>query len=336
MANQEHLNIILDQGIKAWNQWRKENPEVQPDLYGACLSEKNLKGANLQATELSGAKLYGTDLTKANLSYARLIGSHLYGAKLVRATLHGTYLSRANLMFADLSKADLNGAHLDYTILVFATLTDTILTNCTVHGISAWDIKGVPEDQSNLFISSYPQEDITVDKLEVAQLTYLLLDHKKVGNVINSLADRGVLILGRFGEGGIEVLKTIATELRKKKYLPFIFDFDRPKLRDMTETVRTLAGLSKFVIADLSGSSVPGELQAIVPDFMIPYVLILQKGRKRYAMAKDILRKPWVVKPVVEFITKEHLIKLIPTKILAPAEEKHREIQKELEQLFER
>lgn len=143
------------------------------------------------------------------------------------------------------------------------------------------------------------------------------------------------MILGRFGGGGIEVLKAVALELRKRKYLPFVFDFDRPKNRDMTETIRTLASLSKFVIADLSGSSVPGELQALVPDFMIPYILILQKGRKRFAMATDILRKPWVVKPVVEFKTTVQLKELIPSKILVPAEEKHREIQKELERLYD-
>ena len=31
MANKEHL-AILGQGIDVWNQWRKENAEVKPDL----------------------------------------------------------------------------------------------------------------------------------------------------------------------------------------------------------------------------------------------------------------------------------------------------------------
>jgi hypothetical protein len=31
MANQEHLEI-LKQGVKIWNHWRKEHPEIKPDL----------------------------------------------------------------------------------------------------------------------------------------------------------------------------------------------------------------------------------------------------------------------------------------------------------------
>ena len=31
MANKEHL-AILKQGVEVWNKWRKENPEIKPDL----------------------------------------------------------------------------------------------------------------------------------------------------------------------------------------------------------------------------------------------------------------------------------------------------------------
>jgi hypothetical protein len=48
-------------------------------------------------------------------------------------------------------------------------------------------------------------------------------------------------------------------------YLPIVFNFDKPETKDFTETVRLLAGLVKFVIADLSSpKSVPYELSAIV------------------------------------------------------------------------
>ena len=143
-----------------------------------------------------------------------------------------------------------------------------------------------------------------------------------------------MLVLGRFADGGLEVLETVATSLRDLKYLPIIFDFDRPASRNYTETVTTLAGLSRFVIADLSGPSVPQELYATVPHFKIPFVPILETKRKAYAMSVDILEYPWVIKPVVEFESKEHLKDLVPGKIVAPAEEKHRERQLLLTQLF--
>ncbi len=45
MANQEHLDI-LKQGVETWNQWRKEHPEIQPDLGEAILNEADLSEAD--------------------------------------------------------------------------------------------------------------------------------------------------------------------------------------------------------------------------------------------------------------------------------------------------
>src|SRR5689334_10552544 len=54
------------------------------------------------------------------------------------------------------------------------------------------------------------------------------------------------------GEGRIEVLELLRGELRKRGYVPIVFNFDKPETKDFTETVRLLAGLSKFVIADIT------------------------------------------------------------------------------------
>jgi hypothetical protein len=58
-----------------------------------------------------------------------------------------------------------------------------------------------------------------------------------------------------------------------------VFNFDKPETTDFTDTVRLLAGMSHFVIVDITKPrSVPLELQAVVPDCMVPFVPILQKG----------------------------------------------------------
>jgi len=51
MANKEHVKI-LKQGVKAWNKWRKENPNIIPDLKQADLSKANLSGVNLEWSNL--------------------------------------------------------------------------------------------------------------------------------------------------------------------------------------------------------------------------------------------------------------------------------------------
>ncbi|MGD0073319.1 MAG: ion channel [Candidatus Binataceae bacterium] len=63
MANPEHL-AKLKEGVEAWNKWRKENPEIDPelddaDLQGADLSVANLQGANLADAYVSSVRYLG-------------------------------------------------------------------------------------------------------------------------------------------------------------------------------------------------------------------------------------------------------------------------------------
>jgi hypothetical protein len=150
------------------------------------------------------------------------------------------------------------------------------------------------------------------------------------------VTQRGVLILGRFGSGGLELLQSIALKLRELSYLPIIFDFDRPEGRDYTETVKTLVGLSRFVIVDLSGPSVPQELYAVVPHFDVPFIPIIKKGKPVYSMFVDLLKYPWVLQPPLEFASRDELIELIPSKIIVSAEERYKERQILLDRIFRR
>ena len=52
--------------------------------------------------------------------------------------------------------------------------------------------------------------------------------------------------------GRIALLERLREELRKRDFLPMVFNFDKPEVKDFTETVRLLAGLSHFVIADIT------------------------------------------------------------------------------------
>lgn len=303
-------------------------------LYGAYLIGANLSEADLSEADLNEAKILDSDLRKANLSKANLGGVALCKTNLSKAILSGADLRGANLRGADLSKVDLSGADLQGAVLIETNLERANLTGCKVYGISAWNLKLNGAKQNNLIITKSYEPAISVDSLEVAQFIYLLLNHKKIRDVIKSVTERGVLILGRFGDGGLEVLQSIAAKLREMEYLPIIFDFDRPDDKNYTETVKTLVGLSRFVVADLSGPSVPHELYATVPHFKIPFIPVIEESRTPYSMHKDILEYPWVLSPVVEFKDKEHLIELIPSRVIEPAERMCKERQDKLDHLF--
>jgi Pentapeptide repeats (8 copies) len=91
MANKEHL-ARLKQGVEAWNQWRRENPDARPDL-----SQANLGGAHLVEADLSGTNLFWADLAHANLHNADFSRSNLFGANLCGANLHKAILHDADL-----------------------------------------------------------------------------------------------------------------------------------------------------------------------------------------------------------------------------------------------
>ena len=310
---------------------------------GANLSQANLNGAHLpraslMGTDLSGATLNraslveanlvrailrGADLRRANLSWANFLMADLSGTNFVQANLAQANLSMANLRGADLSRANLHGA-----ILVEANLGDAVLAGSYVYGVSAWNAKlNDSTKQQNLVITRQGEPEVTVDNIEVAQFVYLLLHSKKIRDVIDTIGLRGVLLLGRFSEGRIVVLERLREELRKRGYLPIVFNFDKPETKDFTETVRLLAGLSHFVIADItSPKSVPLELQATV-DCMVPFLPIIEEGERPFSMFQDLWIKyhDWVFPPI-HYSSLNALVGALDEKIIRPAEVRFAEL----------
>jgi len=291
VANDEHL-AILEQGVLAWNEWRRSNPGIQPELYRADLSgadltrahlaRAHLTGADLTGAFLTGAFLGGADLTgafltgaflggafltdanlsDANLTDANLTGTNLYGANLrdadlTDANLTDANLSDANLTDANLTDANLTGANLrdaDLTRaqLLGARLQEAILDGCIIYGISAWDLDLTGTIQRDLLITPIDEPAIRVDNLEVAQFVYLLLHNEKIRDVIETITTKVVLILGRFTDERKAVLYQVKEALRERGWVPIIFDFDPSHARNLTETIQLLASMARFVIADFT------------------------------------------------------------------------------------
>jgi hypothetical protein len=140
--------------------------------------------------------------------------------------------------------------------------------------------------QENLVITPPREPTITVDNLEVAQFIYLLLNNKKIREVINTITSKVVLILGRFTPDRKAILDALRKTLRTHGYLPILFDFDKPSSRDLTETISTLAHLARFVIADITDArSIPQELKTIVPNLpSVPVQPLILTSQYEYSM----------------------------------------------------
>jgi uncharacterized protein YjbI with pentapeptide repeats len=285
------------------------------DLGGADLREASLRGASLSRADLVGANLGGADLIEANLMGANLSGANLGGADLGGADLRG-----ASLRGADLSKANLGGANLGEATLVQTNLADADLSGCNIYGISAWNVglsKGTKQD--NLTITAPGEPAVTVDNIEVAQFVYLLLHNEKIRDVIDTVTSKVVLILGRFTPERKAVLDAIRKELRLRHYVPILFDFEPSARRDITETVTLLARMALFIIADLTEpSSIPKELEAIVPHLAVPVQPLLE-GERPYAMFTDYWKYDWVL-PVHRYDGLDALLGTLADKVIVPAE----------------
>ena len=310
-------------------------------LTGANLSKANLHGANLRGVSLIQADLSEADLSNANLdvipdrdgdteaflSYATFRATNLSGASmrkailrysnLVDANLTGANLTDADLYNADLVRSNLTNAILTGSDLSLADLVETNLTNaeisgCRIYGASAWNVTLENTSQKDMVISRKDEPVVTVDDLEVGQFIYLMLNNTKIRDVINTITSKGVLILGRFADPQRKaVLDGLREKLREFDLLPIVFDFDRPTDKDYTETVQTLAGMSMFVIADVtSPKSTPLELEATAKQFKIPFIPIIDISvdPRPFAMLVDLQKSFHWVLPTLQYQTKEDLL----------------------------
>jgi uncharacterized protein YjbI with pentapeptide repeats len=166
MADSKHLKI-LKQGVKAWNKWREEIPEIIPDLRGADLNKVGLRSTSNTDDVFVQTDLRGADFKKANLSTAGLSKVILKLKKLNKAkpyraiysswddipkslwneyevitsiftadNLTNTDLRGTNLVEADLGGANLNGVDLRKAKLSRAFLSKADLSDANLNSVN--------------------------------------------------------------------------------------------------------------------------------------------------------------------------------------------------------
>lgn len=315
MANSEHVKQ-LGSGPEAWSKWRTDHQGLIPDLsgldfrktqsgrvnlvFGSGLDHRfdefdfrksNLDGAvfggvNVRGMLLMGASLRGCDLSSTDFSGCDLCScdfsdSNLSGCRFDRGNLRGTILVNSNLELASFAETNLVAAD---------------LSGSRIYGVSVWGGNLQDAVQQDMVIAT-SDGSISLDNIALAQFVYLLMNNEGVRSAIDTLASKTVLILGRFSVERKKVLDELRGYVRENGYVPLLFDFDKPAHRSLTETVRTLAGISKFVIVDLTDPrSVPHELQMIIPHLTsVPVQPLIEDGSEPYGMFADYSCYPWVL-----------------------------------------
>jgi len=326
----------LKRGRDAWNSWKATNL-IRPDLKGFNLDGMDLSGYHLDQSDFTGASMVDCNLNEAWLCWCTFFGTQLNNTTILSPNresylgdrrLLGVNLRWSTFANANLQNVLMHGATLEGVRFHQCDLRGTDLSECEVFGISAWGNKIDSSTKvDNLIITGWDEPLITVRNLELAQFIYMLINYNNIRSAIDTLTTKVVLILGSFSKDDKAVLDSIQSELSELDYIPLMYDFEVPKYRNHTETVSTLAHLSKFIIADLTNPrSIPHELATLVPLLKsVPVIPIIRDNQKPYGMFEDFKHSKNVA-PIINYnatSTTKSLVQAIGKSARAKIDELH-------------
>jgi hypothetical protein len=153
-------------------------------------------------------------------------------------------------------------------------------------------------------------------------------DQLRIAELLGAIESiNSVLILGRFGGKRGRLLEALRDELRKRNYLPVVFDLDGSGSKSVTGTLSLLAHMARFVIADISDAkSLLEELYLVVPDIpslaVQPIIVSTQTEPSTFHLFD---RYPWVLKTYA-YDTEDQLIIDLGERVIRPVEDKFLEL----------
>jgi hypothetical protein len=270
----------------------KKKDKEYLEVTGPLFSNADLTGANFFLANLMGSSFKGSIINNVNFMSALILKSNFRNSIIENSEFNGADLWNSNFSASNIKNSNFRGSNLTKIDISSAKIMD-----CKIYGISCWDIKRNDYTITKNLIISDPYSDdpiITIDDIELAQFIYLILNNKKISNLITTMRTKSVLLLSSFDNKSKLVLDKIKELLLKYDFIPIVFDFMPSNKQDLMETIRTLALLSRFVIVDLSiQSGQLHELASLVKETYIPFVTIASEGSKQTRMLNEFRHHYW-------------------------------------------
>ena len=317
---------LLKTGTEQWNKTRLSDPDFTsnfrdinfvaefggpgfydlPEFYGV-----NFTNSDMNMASLRNCVFVECNFDDSKLTYTDLVDAHFISCTFRRVDIRVSKIGDAvfeNCVFEDCDMSYCSAENTSFTGSVFSktkmenmslvksNFSNTRLDGSYVYGISSWDLILDNSTQKDLIITPWDMPEITVDNIELAQFLYLMINNQKLRDVISTITSKVALILGNFSPDRKTILDQIRNYLRSRDIIPVMFDFEKPCTRNLTETVMTLASMSKFVIADLSSPrSIPHELASIARQLpSVNFYPIIVSGEKPFGMFDDYRSYPWI------------------------------------------
>ncbi len=187
MANSSHV-AVLKKGAQPWNDWRKANWNIKPDLSGLDLTNvRALKKSSLWDASARQVNLADVNLAAADVSDVKFKNVNLSAAILVDANLVSADLSGCNLTSADMSGADMTRSKLESALCVGAQLqgavlhkADLWLANLNAANLAGADLEDADLTRANLHKADLTEANLAHVNLHEADLRASNLDHAGV------------------------------------------------------------------------------------------------------------------------------------------------------------
>lgn len=312
------------------------------NLSGAYLPEGDfrltrLNGADLRLAAIDDSDFFMAEMNGANLRSASLSRCQITECSFVNAILAQTNFEDTVLRDSDLTGANMRGANLTGAGLVGANLSSADLSESRVFGTSVWKTVFDGTKQNNLIITPDGEPELTTDNLKIAQFIYLMMNNEEIRDIIDTIHSKVVLLLGRFTPERKPVLDAIRDELRKRDYISVMFDFTRPSSKTFIGTIKTLASMTRFVIADLTDARVVvQEIEMILREYpSVPVQPILIADQRPPSVILDYSDFDSFL-DIFLYRDREMLLSNLGAHVVAPAENKAAEIASRRAQMREK
>lgn len=149
MANPEHVEI-LKQGVGVWNEWRRENPDVDPDIKSGLFKNLILKGINFSRMDLTntlfqGVNLEGANFKKTMLTRSSFLNSTILNANFTSAQIYYCHFMATALNGVNFSKSTLLGVNFQDTKFSSTYFLSSSLGRCVFANVKFIDTIGLEE-----------------------------------------------------------------------------------------------------------------------------------------------------------------------------------------------
>lgn len=198
MAILEHREILLS-GREKWNQWRRDNPGIEPDL-----SHLNFYNINLSCSKIPSStkefneslkkspnyndkhtghniqeftRIYGYDLSYVNFENTVITNSNLVGVNLKNSNLSSTKFENTDLSWTNFRSVIANKSNFLRCEINNSNLEMSIFENSSFHNCN---MKQSIFTLSNLKITLFNKVNLSRSSFVSANLSHSTLEHAKL------------------------------------------------------------------------------------------------------------------------------------------------------------